>query len=126
MPPAFIVDPASLDLSKVAYDRAALEEKVPQRFEMAFLPPPIVRSDLEVLLHLGKSFGLWDTQWTAREVFEEMKNSVTSYANAEWDSEAVVGHEASVAPADAYDVLLSPPPAEDSTNPIKPVAGAAS
>ncbi len=37
MPPALIVDPASLDLSKVAFDRAALEEKVPQRFEMAFL-----------------------------------------------------------------------------------------
>ena len=37
MPPSLIVDPSALDLSRVDYDLAAVQEKIPQRFEMAFL-----------------------------------------------------------------------------------------
>ena len=37
MPPILILDPATLDLDTVAFDRAAVEEKIPQRFEMGFL-----------------------------------------------------------------------------------------
>ncbi|MEO6325255.1 MAG: 2Fe-2S iron-sulfur cluster-binding protein [Thermoanaerobaculia bacterium] len=80
-----------------------------QRFEMAFLPPPIVRSDLEVFLHLGKRWGLFDTQWTARDVFAQMRASVAGYADVDFDSPLLVGNAPSVAPASAYDALLSPP-----------------
>ena len=37
MPSAPLVDPASVDLSVVTHDRAAVEALIPQRFEMAFL-----------------------------------------------------------------------------------------
>lgn len=37
MPPSLIVDPASLDLARVEFDLAAVQERIPQRFEMAFL-----------------------------------------------------------------------------------------
>lgn len=37
MPPSLIVDPANLDLSRVDFDLASVQEKIPQRFEMAFL-----------------------------------------------------------------------------------------
>lgn len=37
MPAPWIVDPATLDLSRVEFDRSAVEERIPQRHEMAFL-----------------------------------------------------------------------------------------
>lgn len=37
MPPSLIVDPAALDLDTVRFDLAAVQERIPQRFEMAFL-----------------------------------------------------------------------------------------
>jgi 3-hydroxyacyl-[acyl-carrier-protein] dehydratase len=37
MPPQVLVDLATVDLDRVQFDRAAVEEKIPQRFEMAFL-----------------------------------------------------------------------------------------
>jgi 3-hydroxyacyl-[acyl-carrier-protein] dehydratase len=37
MPPTLLVDLAALDLTKVQYDRAGVEAKIPQRFEMGFL-----------------------------------------------------------------------------------------
>lgn len=79
-----------------------------QRFEMAFVAPPIVRSDLEVLLHLGRRWGLFDPQWTARDVFLEMKSTVKGYADLDFDAPMLVGNEPSVSPAAAYDELLSP------------------
>ena len=77
-----------------------------QRFEVAVVPPPIVRSDLEVLLHLGKRWGAFDTRWTAKDVFERMRGSVPGYAGLEWDSPALRGNDASASPTSAYDVLL--------------------
>jgi hypothetical protein len=77
-----------------------------QRFDVAVVPPPIVRTDLEVLLHLGKRWGAFDTQWTARAVFERMRDSVPGYAGLAWDAPAVAGNDASASPTSAYDVLL--------------------
>ena len=37
MPAALIVDLATLDLSKAAFDLEAVQKRIPQRFEMAFL-----------------------------------------------------------------------------------------
>ena len=37
MPPVLIADPASVDFTRVVHDRAAVEARIPQRFEMAFL-----------------------------------------------------------------------------------------
>ena len=37
MPATELVDLATVDLAKVAFDLAAVEEKIPQRFEMGFL-----------------------------------------------------------------------------------------
>ena len=51
-----------------------------QRVDLAILAPPIVRTDLEIFLHLGARFGAFDTQWTARDVFDRMKASVPGYA----------------------------------------------
>src|SRR5207244_6440400 len=76
-----------------------------QRFDVAFLPPPIVRTDLEVLLHLGKRYGLFETHWTAREVFGEMKTRVAGYRDLSFDDASVAGEEPSISPAAAYDVL---------------------
>ncbi|MFI5197838.1 MAG: 2Fe-2S iron-sulfur cluster-binding protein [Thermoanaerobaculia bacterium] len=76
-----------------------------QRVDMAIMSPPIVRTDLEILLHLGGRWGAFDTQWTARDVFEKMKGSVVGYAGLDWDSDAVVGNPPSISPAAAYDVL---------------------
>jgi len=79
-----------------------------QRFEMAFVPPPIVRIDLEVLLHLGKRWGQFDTQWTAKDVFERMKATVVGYEALDWDSPSVAGNPPSESPASAYDALKKP------------------
>ena len=76
-----------------------------QRFDLAIVPPPIVRSDLEVLLHLGRRWDVFDTTWTARAVFERMKAEVPGYAGLEWD--ALAGSPPVTAPASAYDVLLA-------------------
>jgi NADH-quinone oxidoreductase subunit G len=75
-----------------------------QRFDMAIVPPPIVRTDLELLLHLGQRWGLFDTRWTARDVFEAMKSSVAGYENLDWNGD-IVGNPPSISPAAAYDVL---------------------
>jgi 3-hydroxyacyl-[acyl-carrier-protein] dehydratase len=37
MPAQLLVDPASLDLTQVRFDLAAVQERIPQRFEMGFL-----------------------------------------------------------------------------------------
>jgi NADH-quinone oxidoreductase subunit G len=76
-----------------------------QRVDMAIMSPPVVRTDLEILLHLGTRWGAFDTQWTARDVFEKMRVSVAGYAGLDWDSDAVVGNPPSISPAAAYDVL---------------------
>jgi NADH-quinone oxidoreductase subunit G len=76
-----------------------------QRVDMALVSPPIVRTDLEILLHLGARWGAFDTQWTARDVFEKMRGHVSGYADLAWDSDALVGNPPSISPAAAYDVL---------------------
>jgi NADH-quinone oxidoreductase subunit G len=76
-----------------------------QRVDMAIVSPPIVRTDLEILLHLGGRWGAFDTQWTARDVFEKMRGSVAGYGDLAWDSDALVGNPPSISPAAAYDVL---------------------
>jgi NADH-quinone oxidoreductase subunit G len=76
-----------------------------QRVDMAIMSPPVVRTDLEVLLHLGQRWSAFDAQWTARDVFERMQSSVAGYAGLAWDSDALVGNPPSISPAAAYDVL---------------------
>jgi len=76
-----------------------------QRVDMAIVSPPIVRTDLEILLHLGGRWGAFDTQWTARDVFDRMKASVPGYGGLDWNSDALVGNPPSISPAAAYDVL---------------------
>ena len=76
-----------------------------QRVDVAIVSPPVVRTDLEVLLHLGGRWNAFDTQWTARDVFEKMRGSVAGYAGLAWDSDALVGNPPSISPAAAYDVL---------------------
>ena len=76
-----------------------------QRFDVAIVPPPIVRTDLEVLLHLGARWSFFETSWSARDVFDQMKSSVAGYAGLDWDSDALVGNPPSISPAAAYDVL---------------------
>jgi NADH-quinone oxidoreductase subunit G len=76
-----------------------------QRVDMAIMSPPIVRTDLEILLHLGGRWGAFDAQWTARDVFEKMKGRVAGYAGLDWDSDAIVGNPPPISPAAAYDVL---------------------
>jgi NADH dehydrogenase/NADH:ubiquinone oxidoreductase subunit G len=76
-----------------------------QRVDMAIMSAPIVRTDLEILLHLGGRWGAFDTQWTARDVFERMQASVAGYGGLAWDSDALVGNPPSISPAAAYDVL---------------------
>ena len=76
-----------------------------QRVDTAIGSPPVVRTDLEVLLHLGGRWNAFDTQWTARDVFERMRNLVAGYAGFSWDSDALVGNPPSISPAAAYDVL---------------------
>ena len=76
-----------------------------QRVDLAILAPPIVRTSLEVFLHLGAKYGAFDTQWTARDVFDRMKASVPGYAGLDWDSDDLVGNPPSISPAAAYDVI---------------------
>jgi len=76
-----------------------------QRVDCAILAPPIVRTNLEIFLHLGARWGAFDTRWTARDVFDRMKASVPGYAGLDWDSDDVVGNPPSISPAAAYDVL---------------------
>ncbi len=76
-----------------------------QRVDMAIVSPPIVRTDLEILLHLGARWGAFDTQWTARDVFEKMRGQVAGYGDLAWDSDALVGNPPSISPAVAYDVI---------------------
>ena len=76
-----------------------------QRVDLAILAPPIVRTSLEVFLHLGAKYDAFDTQWTARDVFDRMKASVPGYAGLDWDSDDLVGNPPSVSPAAAYDAI---------------------
>ncbi|MGA7990335.1 MAG: 2Fe-2S iron-sulfur cluster-binding protein [Thermoanaerobaculia bacterium] len=76
-----------------------------QRVDLAILAPPIVRTDLEIFLHLGARWGAFETQWTARDVFGRMKASVTGYAGLDWDADTLVGNPPSISPAAAYDAL---------------------
>ncbi len=76
-----------------------------QRFDRAILPTPIVRADLEILLHLGKLFGAFETDWSAADVFDRMKGSVPGYASLDWNSDAIVGNPPSASITSAYDVL---------------------
>jgi NADH-quinone oxidoreductase subunit G len=76
-----------------------------QRIDTAIVSPPVVRTDLEVLLHLGGRWNAFDTRWKARDVFEKMQGSVAGYAGLAWDSNALVGNPPSISPAAAYDVL---------------------
>ena len=76
-----------------------------QRFDRALVAPPIVRTDLEILLHLGKRWDVFETTWTAEEVFGRMKASVPGYASLDWNGDDLVGNPPSASPAAAYDVL---------------------
>jgi NADH-quinone oxidoreductase subunit G len=76
-----------------------------QRFDRAIVPPPIVRTDLEILLHLGTRWGAFETTWTAEDVFSRMKTSVPGHAELDWNSDDLVGNPPSAAVASAYDVL---------------------
>jgi len=91
-----------------------------QRISIAFQPPPIVRSDLEVLLHLGRRWGVFETRTTARGVFEEMKKSIPHYAGLEWDDPELAGNPPSMAPAAAYDSLPPAPQAPDAPRETEP------
>jgi NADH-quinone oxidoreductase subunit G len=85
-----------------------------QRFDTAIVPPPVVKADLEILLHLGKRFGAFDTGWTAADVFGRMAGSVPGYAGLDWNADALVGNPPSASITSAYDVLgLEPRPEED-------------
>ncbi|MCG3191301.1 MAG: 2Fe-2S iron-sulfur cluster-binding protein [Thermoanaerobaculia bacterium] len=83
-----------------------------QAFSIAIVPPPVVRTDMEVLLHLGKRWGVFDTRWTAGDVFELLKKEIPLYADAERESRAVAGYPAVISPASAYDSIFSPEEAE--------------
>jgi NADH-quinone oxidoreductase subunit G len=76
-----------------------------QRVDLAILASPIVRSDLEIFLHLGARWNAFETQWTARDVFDRMKASVPGYAGLDWDADGLVGNPPSISPAAAYDAL---------------------
>ncbi len=76
-----------------------------QRVDFAILAPPIVRTSLEIFLHLGAKYDAFDARWTPRDVFDRMKASVPGYAGLDWDADAVVGNPPSISPAAAYDVL---------------------
>ena len=76
-----------------------------QRFDLAILAPPVVRTDLEIFLHLGARWGAFDAQWTPRDVFDRMKASVPGYAGLAWNGDGLVGNPPSISPAAAYDVL---------------------
>jgi hypothetical protein len=76
-----------------------------QRVDLAILAPPIVRTSLEIFLHLGAKYGVFDTQWTPRDIFDRMKASVPGYAGLDWDADAVVGNPPSISPAAAYDAI---------------------
>ncbi|HQR66168.1 MAG TPA: 2Fe-2S iron-sulfur cluster-binding protein [Thermoanaerobaculia bacterium] len=85
-----------------------------QRFDTAIVPPPVVKTDLEILLHLGKRFGAFDTGWTAADVFGRMAGSVPGYAGPGWNADALVGNPPSASITSAYDVLgLETRPEED-------------
>ena len=76
-----------------------------QRFDRAIVPPPVARQDLEILLHLGKLWGMFDTAWTAPDVFARMKDSVPGYTGLDWNSDDLVGNPPSSSITSAYDVL---------------------
>ena len=76
-----------------------------QRIDRAILSPPLVRTDLEIFLHLGARWGAFDTQWTARDVFDRMRKTVPGFADLSWDADAIVGNPPSISPAAAYDAL---------------------
>ena len=96
-----------------------------QRFDVAFVPPPIVKTDLEVLLHLGQRFGVFETRWTTADVFGKLAASVPAYHGLAWDDPVVVGLPPSVSPAAAYDVLQAPRTSVDDTDKLPAVAGKA-
>jgi NADH-quinone oxidoreductase subunit G len=76
-----------------------------QRFDRAFLAPPVVRTDLEILLHLGRRWGAFETTWTAEEVFGRMRSAVPGTPSLDWNSRDLVGNPPSISAAAAYDVL---------------------
>jgi NADH-quinone oxidoreductase subunit G len=78
-----------------------------QRFDIAYVSPPIVRTDLEIFLHLGQRYGLFETRWTAQDVFERMKGSVPGYGGVTW--EGIAGTESVQTPAEAYGTVLPKP-----------------
>jgi NADH-quinone oxidoreductase subunit G len=96
-----------------------------QRFDVAFVPPPIVKTDLEVLLHLGQRFGVFETRWTAADVFGKLAATVPAYGGLAWDAPAVVGLPPPVSPAAAYDVLRPPRTSVDDTDKLPAAAGKA-
>ncbi len=76
-----------------------------QRFDRAIVPPPVVRTDLEILLHLGMRWGVFETSWSAADVFGRMKASVPGYLEPDWNSDGLVGNPPSASVTSAYDVL---------------------
>jgi predicted molibdopterin-dependent oxidoreductase YjgC len=76
-----------------------------QRFDRAIVPPPVVRTDLEILLHLGMRWGVFETSWSAADVFDRMKASVPGYLELDWNSDGLVGNPPSASVTSAYDVL---------------------
>ena len=96
-----------------------------QRFDAAFVPPPIVRTDLEVLLHLGRLFGSFETRWTAAHVFGKLAAAVPAYQGLTWEEPAVTGLPPSSSPAAAYDVLRPPRTSVDDTDKLPALAGKA-
>jgi NADH-quinone oxidoreductase subunit G len=76
-----------------------------QRFDRAIVPPPVVRTDLEILLHLGRRWGAFETTWSAADVFDRMRASVPLYADLDWNSDGLVGNPPSTSVTSAYDVL---------------------
>lgn len=76
-----------------------------QRFDRAIVPPPVVRTDLEILLHLGMRWGVFETSWSAADVFGRMKASVPGSLELDWNSDGLVGNPPSASVTSAYDVL---------------------
>ena len=77
-----------------------------QRVDLAILAPPIVRTDLEILLHLGARWGAFDTQVDRAgrlRAHEGVRPGLRRRST--WDSDGLVGNPPSISPAAAYDAL---------------------
>jgi 3-hydroxyacyl-[acyl-carrier-protein] dehydratase len=62
MPPSLLFDPAAVDLGRTVMDLAAIEGKIPQRFEMAFLDR-VHHLDVEARLAVGSRDVRGDEFW---------------------------------------------------------------